>query len=231
MHSLINLLLKAILLSILTVVSSSGSDETLYTCFFDGKETTYHKNEALRMELLGAECRLMSQTEHITCSMDGVRLDYSRKEAEELLENYPNAICEIGNMLYASSTGTQSAGISVAAPARPMAIQDRLTLYFPVNSNRLSPASRDTIRMFAQRHRQTGHTFTITGFASATGSHGHNHTLSLRRAGIVRSMLISNGVNADNILSTDALGEESLRHNTRREERKNRAVEIKAYGR
>ena len=208
--------------------SSFSSDETLYSCVFNGKATTYHKNEALRMQLLGAECRLMSQAEHITCSMDGVRLDYSREEAEQLLARYPHAICDIGGVLYIATDASSNSNRDVQHHL--MAIRDKITIFFPVNSNRLSSSAYSEISSFVHRNARSGYFFTITGYASATGSHSHNHTLSLRRAGIVRDVMLNNGISPDSILSVDALGEESLRHNTPYEFRENRAVEIKAYG-
>ena len=56
-----------------------------------------------------------------------------------------------------------------------------------------------------------------------------NQNLSLKRAGIVRNSFLDYGIKADNIISVDALGEESLRYRTKYEESRNRAVEIKAF--
>ena len=206
----------------------NASDETLYSCFFDGKYTTYHKNDALRMELLGAKCRLMSEPEHITCSMDGVKLDYSREEANRLLREYPDAICESGSRLYMSGSVSEP-GENNPSGGSSMIMQEKVTVFFPVDSNHLSRLSKTKIRDLVKRYPMKGYMYTITGFTSATGSNAHNHLLSLKRAGIVRNELIKNGVGTNDILSVDALGEESLRHNTKREVRQNRAVEIKVY--
>ena len=200
------------------------ADENLYSCMYEGKTTTYHENEAKRMILFGAECHLMDNAEHITCSMDGVRVDYSKKEAEELLLSYPNAICEMNDILVRSNKISNS-----RSNVKPLKLQDRLNIYFLVNSSSLSQKDKFKINAFARVHRNMGYTFTVTGYTSATGSSIKNQNLSLKRAGIVRNSLLDSGINSDKILSVDALGEESLRYRTKHEERRNRAVEIKAF--
>jgi len=190
----------------------------------NGKVTTYHENDARRMQSLGADCRIMNTFEEITCSMRGVRVNYSRSEAEELLSLYPEATCQINDILFvAISMRTQN--------EKPMRLRNEAIIYFPVNGKDLSSSNREKVKAFAKSHRNMGYNFTITGHASATGSSAKNHTLSLQRAGIVRNTLLSGGIIEDNILSVDALGEESLRYNTKYEERRNRAVVIKAFGR
>ena len=206
------------------LASSSLSAETLYSCSMNGITTTYHENDAKRMQSLGADCRIMDSFEEITCSMKGVRVNYSRNEVEELLSLYPEATCQINDILFvAISMRTQN--------AKPMRLRNEDIIYFPVNGKNLSSTNREKVKLFAKLHRNMGYNFTITGYASATGSSSTNHTLSLQRAGIVRSTLLAGGINEDNILSVDALGEESLRYNTKYEEKRNRAVVIKAFGR
>jgi len=209
--------------SLVFALNTFASDESLFSCVYEGEVVTYHENEAKRMMLLGAECHLMGGEEHITCSMDGVRVDYSRREADELLMRYPDAVCDMNGMLVRSSTGTGH------SRAQPLQLQDRLIIYFLVNSSRLSSKDKTKIKAFARAHRNMGYFFTITGYASATGSSLKNQNLSLKRAGIVRNSLLDGGVKADSILSVDALGEESLRYRTQYEEQRNRAVEIKAF--
>lgn len=211
------------LLTLLLSVSSINA-ETLYSCELNGKVTTYHENDAKRMQLLGADCRIMNSFEEITCSMKGVRVNYSRSEAEELLSLYPDATCQINDRLFiAISMRVQN--------TEPLRLKNKTIIYFPVNGKKLSSNNKAKVKAFAKLHRNMGYTYTITGYASATGSSAKNHTLSLQRAGIVRNTLLAGGVNEDNILSVDALGEESLRYNTKYEEGRNRAVEIKAFGR
>ncbi len=218
---------KSTLFFLLFTLISSVSNlnaETLYSCELNGKMTTYHENDAKRMQLLGADCRIMNSFEEITCSMKGVRVNYSLAEAEELLSLYPQASCEMDNRLFL-------AFVSVGEKPKPLTLVNKTIIYFPINGKKLSDINYNKVKAFAKRHRNMGYTYTITGYASATGSSAKNHTLSLQRAGIVRNTLLTGGVNEDNILSVDALGEESLRYNTKYEERRNRAVVIKAFGR
>lgn len=217
---------STLFLLILTLLSSisSLSAETLYSCNMNGVVTTYHENDARRMQGLGADCRIMSTFEEITCSMRGVRVNYSRSEAEELLALYPDATCQINDRLFiAISMRTKN--------TEPLTLKNEEIIYFPVNGKQLSSNDREKVIAFAKLYRNMGYNFTITGYASATGSSANNHTLSLQRAGIVRNALLAGGVEENYILSVDALGEESLRYNTKYEERRNRAVVIKAFGR
>jgi len=209
------------LIGILLLVTTLHA-ESLYECYFQGKWTTYHENEAKRMTLLGANCRQMHPVEHVTCAMNGVRLDYSKEEAEKLLYQYPQAHCEMNNLLYLS---TRSQTYS-----HPLALIDQVIVYFPVGSASLTSQARSKLYTFAQRHRNMGYLFSITGYASAPGRASRNHIISLNRAGAVRNALLNAGLNENNILSVDALGEASLRYNTPYEMRLNRAVVVKAYG-
>jgi len=222
MHYLIK---KTIVVLAISILSLEGLNaENLYSCMMNGTNTTYHENDARRLISMGADCRLMNRVEHITCSMRGVRVSYSREEAKKLLVEYPDANCEINDRLFISQ-------YNGAKQTKSLEIVSRLTIYFSVNGKNLSKKSRDQLKAFSRKHRNMGYTYTITGYASATGTSASNHTLSLKRAGIVRNTLLDGGINSENILSVDALGEESLRYKTKYEERRNRAVEIKAYHR
>lgn len=220
MHSLIKFTI--VFIFILTG-NLSAKDERLFSCLLAGEKATYHENEAKRLEGLGAKCHPLSYDEYITCSMDGVRMQYSRDEAKKILLSYPKAVCDIDNSLYTYSSYNSNSHT-------PMHVRKSLIIYFPVNSNRLSNSNYQKILNFIQNQYQSGELITITGYASATGTNTHNHILSLKRATIVKKTLIKNGIASDAILSVDAMGEESLRYNTQREYKYNRAVEIKAYG-
>jgi len=224
MHSLTNKSTLLFLLFTLFLSVSTLNAETLYSCEYNGKVTTYHENDARRMQLLGADCRTMNSFEEITCSMRGVRVNYSLAEAEELLSLYPQASCEMDNILFL-------AFVNISDKPQPLTLVNKTIIYFPVSGKNLSSNNQNKVRAFANLNRNRGYTYTITGYASATGSSAKNHTLSLQRAGIVRNALLADGVNKNNILSVDALGEESLRYNTKYEEGRNRAVVIKAFGR
>jgi len=216
MHSLIRFFLLGLFI---IITFSHANSDILYSCDFNGKIATYHENEAKRMVLLGANCRNMNEIEHVVCAMNGVKVDYSRNEAEELLYRHPDAYCEMSQKLFTSTT-QKSGGLSLV---------DKVIIYFPINSNYLSYKSLRKLSIFSQRHRNMGYTYTITGYASATGSASKNKLISLKRAGVVRNTLLNYGIHQDRILSVDALGEESLRYNTQYEFSLNRAVEIKVY--
>ena len=223
MHYLTKKSILVTLAWMMLLAISSVNAENLYSCSYNGIVTTYHEDDAQRMKVLGADCRIMNTYEHITCSMNGVRVNYSRIEAEELLATYPDANCEINDSLFMSIKRRVS-------DTKPLPLKSRVNIYFPINGNKLSRKNKTKVKAFAKLHRNMGYTYTITGYASATGSSSKNHTLSLMRAGNVRNTLLAGGINQNNILSVDALGEESLRYNTKYEERRNRAVEIKAFG-
>ncbi len=212
-----------IFLMIGTLSISSLGAESLYQCDFNGELTTYHENDAKRMLLLGADCRIMNESEHITCSMKGVRINYSRSEAEELLYSYPDAHCEMNDKLFVSSY--QQSKIS-----KPLNLVNKIIIYFPISGTKLSAKEIAKISRFSKQHRKMGYRYNITGYASATGKSSANYLLSLKRAGSVRNALLNGGINSNNILSVDALGEESLRYSTKYEMSSNRAVIVKVFG-
>jgi len=218
-----NYLIKKILCITVLFSINTLHAESLYGCNLNGITTTYHENDAIRMQELGADCHIMNTFEEITCSMHGVRVKYSKDEAEKLLAMYPQATCQMNDKLFIAI-------VLRTEHTKPMVLKHKTIIYFPVNGKNLSSTSLTKVRNFTHLHRNLGYNFTITAHASATGSSAKNHTLSLQRAGIVRNALLSNGINEDNILSVDALGEESLRYNTKYEAKVNRAVIIKAFG-
>jgi len=218
MHSLIKF---SIFFTFIFTVNLIANDEKLFSCLLAGEKATYHENEAKRLESIGAECHPLSYYEYVTCSMDGVRMQYSRDEAEKILSSYPKAVCDINNILYTYSSYSSN---------KPMHIKRKLVIYFSVNSTHLSKSDYQKILNYIQNQYQDEDFITITGYASATGSNAHNHILSLKRATIVKNTLIKNGISSNAILSVDAMGEESLRYNTQHEYKYNRAVEIRAYG-
>jgi outer membrane protein OmpA-like peptidoglycan-associated protein len=210
-----------ITLFLLLSISAIDASEYLYECLFDGKQVSYHENEVKRMQLLGAECHQMQPDNYILCSVDGVKVSYTKEEADKLLATYPKATCEIDNNLY-MAYGQKEYN-------EPLQLEKHLVVYFSVNSYHLYQEDRDKLKEFVKRYKNMGYFFTITGYASATGSSSKNHLLSLKRAGKVNNILLDYGISFKNIISVDALGEESLRYNTQYEEIRNRAVEIKVY--
>ncbi|HIP14993.1 MAG TPA: OmpA family protein [Sulfurimonas autotrophica] len=218
MHYLIKKNYLIIFGLLLTVSLTSVSADNLYSCQFEGKKVTYHENDARRMLTLGAECYKMTKEEYVTCSMKGVRLTYSFSEAEMLLLKYPDAMCEMNDKLRYGKSSKNG-----------LVLKSQIVIYFSVNGKVFSKKSRAKILKFAKLHKNMGYVYTITGYASSPGGAAYNHTLSLKRAGRVNDTLISGGVNKVNILSVDAMGEESLRYKTKHEEQRNRAVVIKAF--
>ena len=212
----------------------SSSAEELYTCLYNGTSSTYRAAEMTRMRALGAVCDPLSAGERVTCSMDGVKLDYSRQEARRVMKANPYAVCEMGDTLIISTANVKvevrTPGLAPAArPAFKLA--DKEVVHFNLGSARVSSYARSKLANFADNYGSGGYYFTITGYADASGSSRFNHTLSLKRAGRVRDILRDFGISTDRIVSTSALGEESLRLRTRNgvRLRYNRAVEVRAY--
>ena len=242
---------------IASCLSLPARAEELYSCLYNGTSSTYREAEATRMKALGAVCDKLGADERITCAIDGVKLDYSREESRRLMAANPGAVCEVGNKLIlnahddkVTSTPVQNqniprrrneahAGRAASTPVQNQNIPRRLTLdmsektvvHFRLGSSKLSRTAHASLANFSRKYGSGAYRFTITGYADASGSSRFNHTLSLKRAGRVRDVLIDYGISEDNILSVDALGEESLRFRTRDGKRsyKNRAVEVRAY--
>ena len=208
--------------------------EELYSCLYNGTSSTYRAAEVTRMKALGAVCDKLGADERITCAIDGVKLDYSREESRRLMAANPSAVCEMGRKLIINVSAIK---VSVTAQPRPAPrstafdMSGKEVVYFRLGSSRLSSSSYAILAAFSRKYGSGAHRFTITGYADASGSSRFNHTLSLKRAGRVRDALIDFGIPEDNIISVNALGEESLRFRTRNGQRfvLNRAVEVRAY--
>jgi OOP family OmpA-OmpF porin len=69
------------------------------------------------------------------------------------------------------------------------------TVYFDYNSSLLGPAGREVVRFAADAYKAgTPSNVQVTGFADPSGSAGYNKRLSLKRASIVASTLVEDGV-------------------------------------
>src|SRR5215467_2970981 len=69
------------------------------------------------------------------------------------------------------------------------------TVYFDYNSSLLGPAGREVVRFAADAYRAGNPaSVQVTGFADPSGSAGYNKRLSLKRASIVASTLVEDGV-------------------------------------
>ena len=69
------------------------------------------------------------------------------------------------------------------------------TVYFDYNSSLLGPAGREVVRLAADAYKAgTPSNIQVTGFTDPSGSAGYNRRLSLKRASIVASTLVENGV-------------------------------------
>ncbi len=204
--------------------------EELYSCLYNGTSSTYRAAEATRMRALGAVCDRLTAAERVTCAIDGVKLDYSREESRRLMNEKPDAVCETESKLLVNVRADASQARSTSRHATFDMIGKEI-IYFRLGSSRLSARSSALLAAFSRKYGSGSYRFTITGYADASGSSRFNHTLSLKRAGRVRDALIDFGISADNIISVNALGEESLRYRTRNGQPYilNRAVEIRAY--
>ena len=114
---------------------------------------------------------------------------------------------------------------------QPLTLVNKSIIYFPVNGKKLSIKNKNKVKALLKHigiwdipirlqdmHQQQAVLLRII----------HYHCKELVT---VRNTLLASGINENNILSVDALGEESLRYNTKYEEKRNRAVVIKAFGR
>ncbi len=69
------------------------------------------------------------------------------------------------------------------------------TVYFDYNSSLLGPAGREIVRLAADSYKAgTPSNVQVTGFTNSSGSAGYNKRLSLKRASIVASTLVEDGV-------------------------------------
>jgi OOP family OmpA-OmpF porin len=69
------------------------------------------------------------------------------------------------------------------------------TVYFDYNSSLLGPAGREIVRLAADSYKAgTPSNVQVTGFTDSSGSAGYNKRLSLKRASIVASTLVEDGV-------------------------------------
>ena len=76
------------------------------------------------------------------------------------------------------------------------------TVFFKIGSDRLSPQEEMNLSYLANRIKEfPGTTYTINGYAdSATGTPAFNEKLSLKRAQVVKDLLVKKyGIPADNL--------------------------------
>ncbi len=107
-------------------------------------------------------------------------------------------------------------------------LDDRIIIRFPFNSVRKDVNKRvdDYLEKLAKRLLQTGEKVILTGHTDNVGDHNSNMTLGLRRAKVVRDILLRRGVKSAQIV-TESKGEtqpvasndtEEGRHDNRRTE-------------
>lgn len=216
--------------------SNSLSANEFYSCEYNGKEASYHQDEVPRMKSLGAACIPLNAATRLVCSIGSVSSIFSVSEAEAVLNSSNKVSCASGGILIASgghrlNPVVVASEISVLVADRPaFELQKTVVLYFRLGSAKLSKAELSKIAETAQYYG-TGFKMTILGHTDSTGSAAKNHLLSFQRAGAVRDALIRNNVDASDILSVSAMGEESLRYQTEDGIAlgANRAVEIRLY--
>jgi OOP family OmpA-OmpF porin len=80
-------------------------------------------------------------------------------------------------------------------PPPPPPPPTTFTVYFDYNSSLLGPAGREVVRFAADAYKAgTPSNVQVTGFADPSGSAGYNKRLSLKRASVVASTLVEDGV-------------------------------------
>jgi outer membrane protein OmpA-like peptidoglycan-associated protein len=80
-------------------------------------------------------------------------------------------------------------------PPRPAAAAKDFIVYFPFDSEVLTPQAKQVIAEAARYQKQLGGpSATIVGYTDAAGSEGYNQALSERRSQVVRQDLLAQGV-------------------------------------
>lgn len=125
-------------------------------------------------------------------------------------------------------TGEDVDGIFNAALSVQPTLPKRFRLYFMPDSNDLTAESRgDFEAVFADIAARSAYEIQVTGHTDTTGEASYNAWLSRRRATAIRDLLMTRGINADQI-AVHGRGEWDLYIKTRDEvgEPRNRRVEI-----
>ncbi len=101
-------------------------------------------------------------------------------------------------------------------------------IYFDFDKSKLSHVSRNKVKFFLDKYKENINEYLIVGHTDTKGTKKYNLSLSLKRAEIVKSLLIENGVDLDKIKIL-GMGEKSLAIFTPDETKQpaNRRVELK----
>ena len=141
-----------------------------------------------------------------------------------------NGMAWTNNNLGVMASATYKFGGSAPAPA-PVAVAPQATsfmVFFDWDKSSLTSQAQNVIKQAAQAYRTKGNAqITATGHTDTSGPESYNMALSLRRANVVKSALIAEGVPA-NVISTVGKGETGLLVQTglNVREAQNRRVEI-----
>src|SRR5215475_396438 len=104
----------------------------------------------------------------------------------------------LASVLLAVAACAQQPPPPVAAappPPPPPPPPTTYTVYFDYNSSMLGPAGREVVRFAADAYKAGNPaSVQVAGFADPSGSVGYNQRLSLKRASIVASTLVEDGV-------------------------------------
>jgi outer membrane protein OmpA-like peptidoglycan-associated protein len=120
------------------------------------------------------------------------------------------------------------AAATTVAPPPPPPVAHPYEVYFEFDRATLTPEARQIVQQAAQNALQGNATQIVaTGHTDTVGTDSYNLALSKRRAGVVRTELIHDGV-AGNLISTSGVGENELAVQTgpNVNEPRNRRVEI-----
>lgn len=91
-------------------------------------------------------------------------------------------------------------GVNVAREGNTLHVTFRSDSQFDVNSFALRPAAQQDVARMAGILREYNKTaVVIAGHTDATGSESHNQTLSERRAGAVKNIMLAQGVRPDRL--------------------------------
>jgi outer membrane protein OmpA-like peptidoglycan-associated protein len=101
-------------------------------------------------------------------------------------------------------------------------------IYFDFDKFSLSSVSAHKIKLFLNKYKNEINEYLVVGHTDTKGSKEYNLSLSIKRAEVVKNLLIKNGIN-HNKVKILGKGEESLAIITKDETKQpgNRRVEIK----
>jgi len=116
---------------------------------------------------------------------------------------YATADVDSGGQLVTGITDAQSVQKRYSAVLEELPAPEHFTLYFISGTAELTPESRAQLPdILAQATAHPANEIFVTGHADRVGSRAANDALSLKRAQVIRQMLIRLGFDADRVIAS-----------------------------